>query len=137
MKELLIVFIMFYLPEFLFSQSKNNNCQSVKNGFFYYYPQGKSENYKIIRNGQLYQEINMQTNDTVTWRLNWNENCTFTLKFVEKSGLVSDLDKRIYSSMTIIIRILLIRKKYYIFSTELEGRQKPYLVTDTAWFNKK
>jgi hypothetical protein len=48
-------------------QVKTIDCSGIRDGEFYFYPQGSDKKYKIIRKGSVQQEINLVTNDSSTW----------------------------------------------------------------------
>src|ERR1700722_19176855 len=96
----------FLFPLLLAGQSKTPDCRKVKTGTFYFYPANSQEAYTIIRNGAVQKEINMHQSDTAFFRVSWQSDCAFTLKFIKKSRNLSDEEKSVYNAHNLVIEIL-------------------------------
>src|SRR4051812_10963077 len=98
------------------SRSQNQNCESLKNGTFFTYPKNTQEQWKTERNRDYQKETNLQTGDTSRWKISWQKDCRFTLKYISGG---KDLKKEELAFVTEHILAFEINSEtddYYIFS---------------------
>ena len=126
----------FLFPSILLSQVKSFDCKQVKTGTFYFYPHESKQQYIIIRDGSFQKEINLTSNDTSLWKLNWQNDCVCNLKFIKITRPLSQFEKYFFNSHTSVIKILSVKNDYYIFKQGLDSLNSN-AVTDTLWFKPK
>ncbi len=135
MKKLLINFLIAFLsPLILLSQSKTFTCNKIRNGIFYFHPQDAQKKLIVVRKGSIQKEINTQKTDTSFWKVTWQNACSYSLKFIRKSQPLSDEEKSFYTSHISVVKILGIKKEYYIFKGGLDSINNKSALTDTLWF---
>jgi len=122
MKKILInILIGFLFPIILLGQSKTFSCEKIKNGTFYFHPQNPQKKLIVVRQGSVQKEINTQKSDTSFWKVTWQNACVYTLEFIRKSRPLSDEEKSFYTSHISVVKILSIKKDYYVFKGGLDS----------------
>lgn len=116
-------------------QLEQQNCDSLKKGNFYFYPSGSGLKYKIIRQDSIQTEIRLNTGDTSCWKVQWIENCRFTIKFLYGSN--PEVTKSLSNSHIIVMQILEIKKNYYVFRASRDSITSTFHITDTLWMNSR
>lgn len=119
----------------VFAQSKEN-CKKIKTGTFYFYPAESKQQYMIVRDRFLQKEINLKTNDTSFWKVNWQNDCTFSLKFIKITLPLSEFENSFFHSHNTVIKILAIYQDFYVFKQGLDSLNSKS-VTDTLWFKPR
>lgn len=125
--------MMFLLPLIILGQSKTVACSTIKTGAFYFYPEKGQKAFAIIRDDSMQKEINIKAGDTTFWKVNWQSDCMFNLKFIRKSQAISDVEKSFYKSHTTVFKILEVTKDYYVFKAGLDSINNAKMLTDTLW----
>jgi len=135
MKKLLIIFLISFLfPIILLGQSTTSSCKKIRNGTFYFHPQNAQKKLIVVRHGSIQKEINPQKTDTSFWKVTWQNDCSYSLKFIRKSRPLSDEEKFFYTSHISVVKILTIKKDYYVFKGGLDSITNKSALTDTLWF---
>jgi hypothetical protein len=127
--------IYFFSPLIILGQptATNADCSRVKNGNFYFYPVNTQKGFRVDRKGAVQSEINLETRDTSFWKVNWENDCAFDLKFIRKSQAISDDEKSFYSAHVTVFKILSVTKDYYVFKAGLDSITDKSVLTDTLW----
>jgi hypothetical protein len=125
--------VLFFFPLILLGQSKSADCGSVRKGIFYLYPQKSQTKFAIMRSDSTQEEVNLITTDTSYWKVSWQNDCMFNLKFIRKSHPISDGEKNFYNSHTTVFKILSVTKDYYTFKAGLDSIATTNPLTDTLW----
>ncbi len=126
--------ILFFFPLMLLGQSKSADCGSVRKGIFYFYPPKSQTKFAIVRSDSTQEEVNLLTTDTSFWRISWQNDCMFNLKFVRKSHAISNEEKDFYNSHTLSVKILSVTKDYYTFKADMDPSATKNPLVDTLWF---
>jgi len=122
----------------MFGQSATiTGCNKVKNGTFYFYPVSSKREFIIVRRNLVQEEINLKTNDTTFWKVNWENNCVFVLTFIRKTQPISDIEKSFYNSHITVFKVLKVTEDYYAFKGGLDSVHNARALTDTPWFKAK
>jgi hypothetical protein len=128
------LFITFLTPLIAITQPDFvSNCHQVKNGTFYFYPSDNLKGFKVIRKEGMQTEIDLSTSDTAIWRVNWENDCTFDLKFIRKSRAMSLFESKFYNSHITVVEVLRVEKNYYLFKGGLDSISNPNASKDTMW----
>ena len=127
---------LFLSPIILSAQSKALNCGSIREGTFYFYPLNPQGKFKVIRDGFIQKEINSKTSDTSFWKIDWTNDCVLSLKFIRSSQQMSNAQKLFFGSHITVIKVIGIRKEYYLFSGGLDSISRNSAV-DTLWLKPR
>ncbi|WP_205514636.1 hypothetical protein [Longitalea arenae] len=131
-------FIALVCPLFVCGQpARVNDCKKAKYGTFYFYPPKTNEEFVIIRDKGLQREIDLKTKDTTFWQLKWKNDCQFSLKFIRKSGPISDDEKAFYNAHVSVVQIEKVSKHYYVFKGGLDDLENGNFLSDTIWFKPR
>jgi hypothetical protein len=126
------IFIALILTSF-----SSQDCSTLKNGIFYFYPPDSSEPFQIIRKDSVQEEINMKTQDTSFWKIKWSNDCFANLHLIRITKKMEDDEKAFLFGHTTVMQVLSISDKYYVFKAGLDSLNSLFTVVDTVWFNKK
>jgi len=72
------------------------SCTDLKSGEFYYYPRNTLDQYHIFVAGDVEKVVSMKKKkgarsyDSSLYKIEWKDDCSYTLKFMEGSGLTED-----------------------------------------------
>lgn len=127
----------FLFPIISLGQSKTLDCSSIRNGTFYFCPLNPQKKFTIIRENSIQKEIDIKTFDTSFWRVSWQSDCVFNLKFIRRSRLISEKEKIFLNSHSTTIKILNITRSYYVFKADVDLGTTVSTLTDTLWFKPK
>jgi hypothetical protein len=128
-------FIALVCPLFVCGQpAKVKDCNKVKYGTFYFYPPKTNDEIVIIRDKDLQTEIDKKTKDTTFWQIKWKNDCELSLKFIRKSGPISDDEKAFYNAHVVVAQITKVTKQYYIYNGGLDSIERGNTLSDTIWF---
>lgn len=128
--------LLFLFPLFLIGQSKKTDCSTIKKGTFYYFPPSSSDRYIIIRSDSIQQEITLIKHDTSFWRIDWQNNCTCSMKFIRKNKILPNEEREFYNSHKAVCAILDVTKDYYTFKSGLDSVSANSPI-DTLWINSR
>jgi len=123
----LYVFLFILVSFSCLSKREVQNCNEIKKGDFYFYPRTSSVKYSIIRNGEFQKEVILGTKDTTYWKMNWIDDCSYTLDYVSGGPEIF----KEYPHYKTYIRILDVALNYYIMNVTLEKQSMSE--TDTIW----
>jgi hypothetical protein len=116
-------------------------CTDLKSGDFYYYPRNTLLQHHVIVSGDRQKVVNMVRqkgalyNDSTVFRIEWKDDCDYTLKYLEGSGLSDDVLK-FQLKHTVVYHIDTIGPDYYVFSAYQDHLSpKTLMVKDTMWMH--
>lgn len=113
-------------------RAKKQDCKSLKDGTFYFYPGGSNGEIKLIREDSIQQEINATSGDTAYWKINWTSDCSFISTFIKSTQFPGYATDR-----PITISILSITGDYYINKISIDSAGSSKSLTDTIWLKRK
>jgi hypothetical protein len=67
--------------QFAIAQKGNENCPDLRAGTFYSYPVNSNDNWKSERRGDYQTDINLTNSDTVVFKITWDNNCRYSLRY--------------------------------------------------------
>jgi len=131
------------LLEFLFlfsffghAQLKKPNCKKVKTGTFYFYPAESKRQYVIVRDSSVQKEIDLKTNETTFFQVNWQNDCTFSTSFIKTTRILSERENFLLHFHNITIKILATNQDFYICKLAIDSLGSDPVI-DTLWFKSK
>lgn len=116
------------------SEIKIDNCNAIHKGRFYFYPKSSNKKYKIIRDGKIQKEITLSTDDTAIYKINWIDDCTYTLDHI--SGGIK-IPEGIKKKPIIYTQFVSITSDYYLFKPCMDSLNSKYCLKDTMWSKAK
>ncbi len=120
------------------SFAKNESpCSKVKNGIFHYYQNNGKFHSLIVRKDSLQTEINLNTNDTSYWRIQWISECAFTCKFISSTKQMPKPEYEFYKSSSLKFNIMGTSKEYYLYNAVFTANNYSKVLNDTIWFRPK
>ncbi len=130
-------YLLLLMPFFAFCQKNKLDCESLKNGTFYNYPRNSDENIFQIRQGDLMKEVIIGKKDTITWKVKWKNDCTYSVKYV--SGNVDKKEAlEMIKNHSFDFRIEAITPDYYVYSGFFDDVKRGVNFTrDTMWIKEK
>jgi hypothetical protein len=114
-----------------------DDCHQVKYGTFYFYPSDNPKGFKVIRKKENQTEIDLSTSDTAIWKVNWENDCMFDLRFIRKSRPMSLFESKFYNSHITVVEVLRVDKNYYLFKGGLDSISNPNASKDTMWLKSR
>ena len=133
----ILVLILFLNLSHLYSQAQEITKPSIKNGTFYFYPKNSKNRFCIIRMDSLQKEINLTTNDTSFWRINWQNDSSVSARFLRSTNKMPDGEVSFFKTHVVVMRIKNISSLYYTFSGGLDSFENLGDKKDTAWLSPK
>jgi len=129
---------LFFITTVAFAQKKSFDCSVLKNGTYYMYPTNSTEQYKLVRNGDIQVEYNLAKNDSTVFKIKWNRDCSYSLDYLSSGSKMNPGELEILKNRKLVQEILDITPDYYIVSTYLDkivntSSEYRQLVTDTVW----
>ena len=100
---LLLISLCFF--SLLWGQNNPEQVNRIKIGVFYFYPKNSSESFNIIRNDSIQMEINLNTQDTTIWRIRWQNDHLFNVRYWTGTKKLSDAELAFDNAHIIMIRI--------------------------------
>lgn len=136
LKSSILINCLFLSSFFVFAQVTKLNCKKVKIGTFYFYPAESKQPYMIVRDRSFQKEINLKTNETSFFQVNWQNDCMFNMRLIKTTRALSAFENSLFRSHTTTIKILVINQDFYICKLGIDSlNSKP--VIDTLWFKPK
>jgi len=132
-----ILAIAIIFPVALLGQQKVSDCSKVKNGTFYFYPTHTHINFIIVRSDSIQREFSENLGDTSYWKIKWQDDCLFSMKFIRKGGKMSKSDSIFFNSHTALSRIISVTKDYYTCMGGLDEIPATNTAVDTLWFKPR
>ena len=127
---------LFLFSFFVYAQVNKLSCKKVKTGTFYFYPAESRQQYIIVRDSFFQKEINLKTNDTSFFQIIWQNDCTFNMKFIKTTRILSELENSLFRTHTTTIKILAINQDFYIYRLVIDSLNSQPVI-DTLWFKPK
>ncbi|ANE49640.1 hypothetical protein [Flavisolibacter tropicus] len=115
---------------------KSKDCSNFKNGCFHSYPINSADHYILHRDGATQKEINAVTGDSIIWKLDWNSDCSYSLKYISGSKLKRE-ELAVLKQHTFFYEITENTPDYYLFNGYLENKKGALLQSDTMWLKEK
>ena len=137
--ELKILFFLNFIfaANSTFCQGNKADCSSVKNGIFFSYPKNSADKYVSKREGLYQNEKNLLTGDSTVYKVEWIDNCKYTLKLLTSSGKMTAAEKDFWENHKLVYTITGIDKNYYTYNGYADKSSNLLLTTDTMWLNEK
>ena len=85
----------------------------------------------------MQKEVNVATNDTSYWKVDWIDDCTYTANYLFGGGMKSEDEQTFLRSHTTIIQIQKTTPDYYIIKGALDSLNSKMNVVDTVWMRAK
>ena len=133
----------YYCSIFLFlfygislAQSKID-CENLKSGVYFEYPKNTNDKYIYYRDNNIQQEINITTGDTAVWKIKWNNDCSYSLSFLESNAELYKKIKKRLKKHTLLYKIAATTEDYYIYSGYLNNSNGTFVGADTIWLKEK
>jgi hypothetical protein len=134
----LFLFCLSLLPfQKTFAQNDQPPCVNVKDGTFYSYAVNSNDNWKSVRNGDVQEEINLITGDTIHFQVKWANNCEYSLKY--KSGgknLGRDV-LALFKQYAYVSVIKEVAPEYYVTTSYLDATTNYPVAVDTMWHSER
>ena len=112
-----------------FSQS----CSDLKNGTFYSYPKNSTEQWKILRDGSTEKDINLLTGDTSFWKIDWQNECQYKMKYLSGGGKLKKEDLDLFKNHVLVLSVEVNNGNYYLTNYYLDKKSKVLFLSDTVW----
>jgi hypothetical protein len=119
------------------SLSQSPTCKDVRSGIFYTYWPKSGDHFVSIMHGDTLTEIIGNLNDTVRYRVNWTDECAFSIQYLSGG---SKLSKRILDFNKEHIfwnKIEKITDEYFVSRMNQDKPSGRMLKRDTSWFVQK
>ncbi|MEO6329832.1 MAG: hypothetical protein ABIO55_12915 [Ginsengibacter sp.] len=130
------IFIFLIIPVVAISQNKLS-CVDLKNGTFNSYPKNSSEHYLLYRDGEFQKEVNTKTMDTVLWKVNWINDCVYSLQYLSGSVKITQEQSDLYKKHKLVYEIKNVTPDYFVFTGYLDKISTAILANDTVWMKEK
>jgi hypothetical protein len=116
-----------------FAQNDLPACQNVKEGIYYSYPTNVNDNWKSVRKGDLQQEINLTTNDTILFQVSWPDQCQYSLKYKSGGKKLGRDVLAMFKQYAFVSVITQATPEYYVTTSYLESPKNYPIAIDTMW----
>ena len=137
LSKCLLITIFIFSAEWASAQNDLPNCQNVKEGTFYSYPSNVNDNWKSIRTGDVQQEINLTTGDTIVFQVAWPEKCQYTLKYKSGGKKLNREVLRMFKQYLYVSVVTQATPDYYVTTSYLESAKNYSIAVDTMWFAER
>ena len=125
----------------LTADAQSKTCADLRSGDYYYYPRNTLFQYHIIVSGDMEKVVSMSKRkgspyyDSSVYKIEWKDDCDYTMKYVEGNGLTDD-DLKFVTKHKLAYHIDSIASDYYVFSS-YQDRPSPdrLLAKDTIWMH--
>jgi hypothetical protein len=136
MKKLISIWFTL-LPAITFCQATAPACDGLKDGIFYNYPKNSTERIMQVRKGDLAKEVTIGQKDTLSWRIKWQDNCTYSLTYI--SGKIGSKQMRDFVQQhTLAFRIETVTADYYVYTGYYDDAKKGLSYSkDTMWLHEQ
>jgi len=119
------------------AQNKTITCADLKTGLFHSYPKNSSDHYISNREGDSQNEVNVKTGDSILWKINWIDDCRYTLKFVSGNVKMNEDVSSFLKKHKMAYEISKVTINYYVFKTYIDKTSGLPIETDTMWITEK
>lgn len=121
----------------VYSQPSKQDCDQFRNGTFYSYPKNSMDQYADIRNGDFQSEKNLITGDSSLWKINWHNDCTYTMQYISGNIKMSVEQVDFFQTHKILTKIETVNPDYYVYKTYIDKALGAFITTDTMWMQPK
>jgi hypothetical protein len=131
--------IIIILSALLFSCARQTtlNCESIKNGKFYYYTKLERERINIWRTDSVQIEAGLTPGETpLKNKIVWRNDCEFDLYLDALSETPLTGTDSIFSTIPTSVEIVYIGKDYYVCKVRMKVYNKKIVLTDTMYYIK-
>jgi hypothetical protein len=118
------------------ASAQKTNCTDWKKGNFFSYPKNTNESWKSEREGNLQKEINLSTGDTSTWKITWQNECQYTLKFISGGNFKKE-ELTFLKQNNLVFVITKSSEDYYVFNQYTDKVSKNPVFIDTIWKDER
>ena len=136
-RTLKLALLIFFVTGSIPPESSKLDCSKVKNGEFFFYPEGGKFEFKLVRKDSLQLEIDLNSMDTSFWKIQWVDNCTSTSEFISSTKQMEQGLLYFLSNHKAYQQIEEIRSDYYIIKMTLDSIVSSDYMRDTVWFKPK
>jgi len=91
----------------------------------------------IYRLGDEQKEVNLTTGDSAFWKIEWNDDCTYTLKLKSTSFKWNAETMKFLKDHKFFYTILKTTNEYYTYKGSVDNASNPKIIEDTTWFLEK
>ena len=131
-----------FLFIFCFLSIKTNcqtkiSCDDLKNGIYYSYQKNSPDQYLIFRESNFQKEVNIKTGDTALWKIEWEKNCSYTLKLQSSNINYDSETKKFLNKHKMLFKVSVISEDYYVYNAYVDEDSNPLIITDTIWLKEK
>ncbi|MFD2920026.1 hypothetical protein ACFS6H_09925 [Terrimonas rubra] len=116
----------------------DNKPVNIKEGTFYYYPQGFTDSYKMLRKGAIQKEYKLQdvSDDPLELKIDWLNDSTYTLRYVD-GGNFKEEEKKYFRGVVRYLGVDKVTDSYYIYTRYSDSTFKKPMLRDTMWVAPK
>ena len=132
-----IAAFLIFLPAIVYCQAKSAACADIKNGVFYSYPKNSADRYFSIREGNLQREANMANGDTIAWRVDWLDDCTYAVKYLSGGKEIPKETVSLLKKHKLVYQVDRVTPDYYTFTGHFDKASNVTFQTDTMWLHEK
>lgn len=129
------------MADALTAGAQPKTCSDLRSGDYYYYPRNTLQQYHVIVSGDMQKVVSMNKRkgsshyDSSVYKIEWKDDCDYTLKYVEGSGLTDD-DLKFVTKHKLAYHIDSIASDYYVFSSYQDRPSSERLLAkDTIWMH--
>ena len=118
------------------AQNKKLTCLDLKTGIFHSYSKNGSEHFISRREADYQYDNNLTKGDTSVWKINWTDDCTYSLKFVSGTGF-DEATLKILKKHKLAYEITKVTGDYCVYKGYLDNVSGTLLESDTMWLAEK
>jgi len=115
------------------SQTTHMSCPDIRNGVFYSYPMNTIDRWKSERNGDIQKEINIETGDTLIFKVSWDRDCEYKLKYQSGGKKLKKEELNMLKQYNFVYTVSEATPNYYIATTFLNEPNDYPISVDTMW----
>src|SRR6478735_1782289 len=119
------------------AQNKMVTCTDLKNGLFYSYPKNTNDHYISYREGDSQREVNIKTGDSILWKINWIDDCSYTLKFISGNVKMNEDVSSFLKKHKMAYEISKVTNNYYGVKSYIDKTSNMIIETNTMWTTEK
>lgn len=132
----LILFVLLACSYWASGQT-DNNCANLSTGTFYSYPKNSANRYVTYRQKNIAKEFDLDKGDSTLWKVNWKDNCTYTLKYIGGSKKLTAQVANLVKNHELFYTIKTATENYYVFNGYIDNAKGFSLGEDTMWLTQK
>lgn len=119
------------------AQSKKLTCLELRSGIFHNYSKNGKEHFVCRREEEYQYETNLTRGDSVVWKINWVDDCTYTLKYISGTGVADDATMKILKKHKLAYEVTKLSDNYYVYKGYLDNTSGTLFESDTMWVSEK